>query len=98
MSDPLLSYRSEFPILERTTYLVSNSLGAMPRAVPERLAEYTMAWGEQGVRAWAQGWWEMPISVGDEIAPLLGAGVGEVAMVPNVTIGQAAILSSFDYA
>ena len=40
MTDPLLRFRGEFPILERTTYLVSNSLGAMPRATPGRLAEY----------------------------------------------------------
>jgi kynureninase len=98
MSDPLLSYRAEFPILERTTYLVSNSLGAMPRAVPERLAEYAQTWAEHGVRAWTRGWWEMPLTVGDEIAPLIGAGRGEVVMVPNVTIGQAAILSAFEYA
>jgi kynureninase len=97
MSDPLLAFRSEFPILERTTYLVSNSLGAMPRAVPERLAEYARAWAEHGVRAWARGWWEMPVTVGDEIAPLIGADRGEVVMVPNVTIGQAAILSAFEY-
>jgi kynureninase len=97
MSDPLLAYRSEFPILERTTYLVSNSLGAMPRAVSDRLAEYARAWAEDGVRAWVRGWWEMPVSVGDEIAPLIGAGSGQVAMVPNVTIGQAAILSAFEY-
>jgi kynureninase len=96
--DPLLAFRSEFPILARTTYLVSNSLGAMPRAVPDRLAEYARMWAEEGVRAWARGWWEMPVTVGDEIAPLIGAGPGEVAMVPNVTIGQAAILSAFDYA
>ncbi len=98
MSDPLLSYRAEFPILERTTYLVSNSLGAMPRTVPERLAEYAQAWAEHGVRAWTRGWWDMPLSVGDEIAPLIGAGRGQVVMVPNVTIGQAAILSALDYA
>lgn len=97
-SDPLLSYRAEFPILERTTYLVSNSLGAMPRAVPERLAEYARAWGEQGVRAWAKGWWEMPLAVGDEIAPLIGAGPGEVAMLPNVSLTQAAVISALDYA
>jgi kynureninase len=96
--DPLLALRPEFPILERTTYLVSNSLGAMPRAVPERLAVYAQMWAEEGVRAWARGWWEMPLTVGDEIAPLIGAGQGEVVMVPNVTIGQAAILSAFDYA
>jgi kynureninase len=89
--------RAEFPILERTTYLVSNSLGAMPRTVPERLAEYAEQWATQGVRAWAQGWWEMPVSAGDEIAPLLGAGAGEVAMMPNVTHAQAVICSALDY-
>jgi kynureninase len=99
VNDPLLRFRPEFPILERTTYLVSNSLGAMPRTVPERLAEYGRAWAEQGVRAWADaGWWEMPVSVGDAIAPLIGAGAGEVAMYPNVTIAQAAVLSALDYA
>lgn len=98
MHDPLLAFRSEFPILERTTYLVSNSLGAMPRGVPDRLAEYVDEWAELGVRAWAKGWWGKPMEVGDEIAPLIGAGRGEVVMVPNVTIGQASILSSLDYA
>lgn len=97
MSDPLLSFREEFPILDRTTYLVSNSLGAMPRSVPDRLAEYARAWGELGVRAWAQGWWELPVKVGDEIAPLIGAGEGEVAMLPNVSIAQAAVVSALDY-
>lgn len=97
MSDPLLRFRSEFPILERSTYLVSHSLGAMPRSVPDRLAEYVDTWAELGVRAWANGWWEMPVTVGDEIAPLLGADPGEVAMVPNVSIGQAMVLSAIDY-
>ena len=95
--DPLLSLRAEFPILERCCYLVSNSLGAMPRAVPDRLAEYVDAWAERGVRAWADGWWEMPVKVGDEIAPLLGAGAGEVAMVPTVTLAQVAVLTALDY-
>src|SRR5215216_4244139 len=69
VTDPLLIFRSEFPILDRTTYLVSNSLGAMPRGVPERLAEYVDQWAEMGVKAWAAGWWEMPLAVGNEIAP-----------------------------
>lgn len=96
-TDPLVRFRGEFPILERTTYLVSNSLGAMPRAVPERLAEYANQWAELGVRAWAKGWWDTPVRVGDEIAPLIGANPGEVAMLPNVTVAQTAILSSLDY-
>jgi kynureninase len=97
VTDPLLQFRAEFPILARTTYLVSNSLGAMPRAVPERLAEYVDQWAELGVRAWARGWWDMPVSVGDEIAPLIGAGAGEIAMLPNVTIAQTAVLSALSY-
>ena len=96
--DPLLKFRHEFPILERTTYLVSNSLGAMPRTVADRLAEYVDDWAQLGVRAWTKGWWEMPLKVGDEIAPLIGARDGEVVMIPNVTMAQATVLSSLQYA
>jgi len=95
--DPLLAYRAEFPILERCTYLVSNSLGAMPRTVADSLAQYVDDWGQLGVRAWGKGWWEMPLRVGDEIAPLIGAGTGEVVMVPNVTMAQAEVLSALEY-
>jgi kynureninase len=92
--DPLLAFRPEFPILERSTYLVSNSLGAMPRTVPEKLAEYADQWATLGVRAWAKGWWEMPLVLGDELAPLFGAAPGTVAMAPSVTFAQAVVLSS----
>ena len=95
--DPLLAYRAEFPILERTNYLVSNSLGAMPRTVADRLAQYVDDWAELGVKAWGRGWWEMPVAVGDEIAPLIGAGSGEVVMLPNVTMAQAMVLSALEY-
>jgi kynureninase len=97
VTDPLLRFRDEFPIVASTTYMVSNSLGAMPRTVPDRLAEYAGQWGTRGVRAWAEGWWSMPVSVGDEIAPLIGARAGEVAMVPNVSFAQAQILSALEY-
>ncbi|MDB4917245.1 MAG: aminotransferase class [Gemmatimonadetes bacterium] len=97
MTDALLRFRDEFPILSTTNYLVSNSLGAMPRSVPVHLAEYAEQWATRGVRAWANGWWEMPVTVGDEIAPLIGALPGEVAMVPNVSIAQAQIFSALDY-
>ena len=97
MPDALLRFRDEFPILSTSTYLVSNSLGAMPRGVPVRLKEYAEEWATRGVRAWAEGWWSMPVSVGDGIAPLIGARDGEVAMVPNVSFAQAQILSALDY-
>jgi kynureninase len=95
--DALLAFRGEFPILDHTNYLVSNSLGAMPRSVPDRLAEYAAEWARYGVRAWAREWWQMPGSVGDAIAPLMGASAGEVVMVPNVTAGQSTILSAVSY-
>jgi len=95
--DPLLAFREEFPILEKTTYLASNSLGPMPRTVPEKLAEYARDWGDLGVKAWNRGWWELPVEVGNEIAPLINAGDGEIVMMPNVTIAQTAVLSSIDF-
>jgi kynureninase len=95
--DPLLDFREEFPILETTNYLVSNSLGPMPRTVPDKLAEFARDWGELGVKAWNKGWWEMPVDVGNEIAPLVNAGAGEIVMMPNATIAQTAVLSSIEF-
>lgn len=69
----------------------------MPRGVPARLIEYADRWATEGVRAWAKGWWEMPITVGDVVAPLIGADAGEVAMAPTVTLAQAAILSAVPF-
>jgi len=95
--DELLKWRPEFPILERTTYLISNSLGAMPRGVYESLRSYADSWAARGVRAWEEGWWEMAVGVGDRIAPLIGAGRGEISLHQNVTITQAVIASCFDF-
>lgn len=96
-SDPLLVWRDEFPILATSTYLVSNSLGAMPRAVHTRLAEYARTWETRGVRAWAEGWWEMPVTIGNVVAPLLGAPRDAVVMMPTVTHAMSAVLSALDY-
>lgn len=96
-ANSLLALRDEFPILEKTNYLVSNSLGPMPRTVPEKLAEYARDWGDLGVKAWNRGWWEMPVEVGNSIAPLINADAGEVAMMPNVTIAQSAVVSAVDF-
>jgi len=80
LTDELLKWRSEFPILEDTVYLISHSLGAMPRRTYNRLQEYAEIWATRGVRAWAEGWWEMPVSIGNEIARIIGADPGTVVM------------------
>ncbi len=96
MSDDLLKWRSEFPILERAVYLISHSLGAMPKATYDQLHEYADLWATRGVRAWAEGWWEMPVTLGDELGRIIGADPGTVVMHQNVSVCQSLILSCFD--
>jgi kynureninase len=97
MDDPLLSWREEFPALDKTVYLISHSLGAMPRRTRDELSEYADAWSARSIRAWEEGWWEMPISVGNLIAKIIGSGEGEVTMHPNVSVCQSLIASCFDW-
>lgn len=92
--DPLLRFRSEFPILDETCYLVSHSLGPMPRAATKGLERYAEEWSGRGVRAWRDGWWRLPLDLGDALAPLLGAEQGTVCMQPNVTLASALLLSA----
>jgi len=96
LTDELLKWRSEFPILEKTVYLISHSLGAMPRSTYDRLQDYADIWATRGVRAWAEGWWNMPLSVGEEVGHIIGAEPGSVVMHQNVSICQSLILSCFE--
>jgi kynureninase len=96
--DRLASYRSEFPILQNTTYMISHSLGAMPRKVYEKLRSFADLWATRGIRAWAEGWWQMPVTTGNLIAPLIGAREGEVVMHQNVSVAVSVILSALQYA
>jgi kynureninase len=91
----LLDYRSEFPILEHTTYLINHSLAAMPRQAEERLAEYARMWKERGIRSWGEGWWDMPVTVGDQIGRIIGGPAGSTVMHQNVAVAEAIILSCF---
>jgi kynureninase len=95
--DELLKWRKEFPILDKTVYMISHSLGAMPRRTRDRLQEYTDIWATRGIRAWEEGWWEMPRSVGDLVGKIIGAGPGEVVMHQNVSICQSIITSCFNW-
>lgn len=97
MQDKLVEWRSEFPILENTVYMISNSLGAMPREVYDRMRAYAESWATRGVRAWEESWWDMPGAVGDHIAPIIGARPGEVTMHQNVTLAQAIVASCFEF-
>jgi kynureninase len=94
MIDPA-DYRDRFPILASCTYLINHSLAAMPAAAEGNLREYTRMWRERGIRAWAEGWWEMPVTVGDQLGRILGAPPGSIVMHQNVTVAEAIVLSCF---
>jgi kynureninase len=91
----LLAYRERFPILRDCTYLINHSLAAMPAAAEDRLLEYARMWRERGIRSWGEGWWDMPLTVGDQIGRIVGAVPGSVVMHQNVTVAEAVVMSCF---
>ena len=91
--DALETWRNEFPILARTVYMISNSLGAMPRKTAQNLAEYANTWATRGVRGWEERWWEMPLEIGNKIGRVIGARPGTVSMHENVTTAHLVALS-----
>ena len=91
--DDLERWRGEFPILARSVYMISNSLGAMPAQTARNLAEYAEIWATRGVRGWEERWWEMPTEIGNTIARVIGAPAGTVSMHENVTTAHMVALS-----
>ncbi len=86
--------REEFPILRRFVYLISNSLGAVPKTARNELEEFYGLWKEEGVRAWEKAWWNLGLDVGNLVARLLGAPAGTVIMTTNATQAHWVALST----
>lgn len=95
-SDPR-QWRAQFPITGRANYLISNSLGAMPAAARTAVAAFLDQWDTRGVRAWAEGWWELQEQVAAQIETVIGAPARTVAMHQNVAVATEMILSCFDF-
>jgi len=93
--DDLLAYRAQYPILQDCIYLINHSLAAMPAAAEHNLLEYARMWRERGIRAWGEGWWEMPVTVGDQLGRIMGAPPGTIVMHQNVTVAEEVVLSCF---
>ena len=94
---PLDHWRAEFPLVDEVTYLVSHSLGAMPKRTAAALQEYADTWSHRGVRAWHEGWWEMGRETGNLLAPILGVETGTVSMHQNVSVSMGIIGSCYRY-
>lgn len=94
--DPLRHFRDRFVLPDGLIYLDGNSLGAMPKAVPERVASMlNEEWGRHLIGGWLQdGWMEKPLALGDRLARLVGAGEGEVAVVDTTSVNLFKLLSA----
>jgi kynureninase len=103
MSLDLTVWRSEFPILAACSYLINNSLGAMPARVYDALRAYADSWAALGVRAWGTphadqpSWFDLKGAVGDKIAPLMGAPAGSVLMHENASLANSILFSALDW-
>ncbi|MER6911255.1 kynureninase [Streptomyces sp. NPDC000594] len=86
-ADGLAALRKLFT-LDDTVYLDGNSLGALPRHVPARIAEVVeREWGELRIRSWSEsGWWTAPERIGDRIAPLVGAAPGRIVVGDSTSV------------
>lgn len=94
--DPLLAWRAEFPILDNKVYLVSHSLGAMPRGVRDALLAYADLWATEGADAW-ETWMPLVQETGDMVGRLMNAAPGSVMMHQNVSTVQSLLASCFDF-
>ena len=94
--DDLLAYRDNYPVLERSTYLVNHSLGAMHRRSAERLAEYARLWASRGVLAWHE-WIPEMTRVADLVGAIIGAPPGTTVLRQNVADLVGAVASCLDF-
>src|SRR6476469_4531781 len=96
MTDELLRWRSEFPALEKSVYMVSHSLGAMPKRTYEHLRAYADLWVNEGINAWHD-WLPEVDRAAERIGKIIGAPAGTMVMATNVSQIQALIASCLEY-
>ena len=94
--DPLRPLREQFELPAGVIYLDGNSLGVLPRATSQRVAQaVTQEWGQQLIQSWnTEGWFTLPQRVGDKIARLIGAGPGEVVATDSTSVNLYKVLSA----
>lgn len=87
-ADPLAGYRERFYNAEpNMIYMDGNSLGRLPLQTIGRVEEFVKdEWGAKLIRSWGINWYEAPISVGEKIGKLIGAGAGQVVVSDSTTV------------
>src|SRR5688500_11068432 len=90
-------WRAQFTIHESTNHLVKHSLGAMPARARDKMEEFLEQWATRGVRAWGEGWWDMPVTAGNVLGQLMNAPRDSVVLHQNVSVVESLIASCFDF-
>lgn len=85
--------RTEFPTLQRKTYLNTCSLGALPREGRAAVNRFLDLWEEHGASAWYRIWLGEVQATRERFARLIGARADEVAILPNVSSALAVLAS-----
>lgn len=87
-ADPLADFRSEFALPEDVIYLDGNSLGAAPLAAFDEVGiAMRKEWAEGLITSWrGAGWWTLGETLGNKIAPLIGAQEDEVAVCDTTSV------------
>ena len=95
-ADLLAKKRLEFDLPANTIYLDGNSLGALPKVVKSRVAEVvSQQWGNDLIKSWnSHSWIDLPIKVGEKIAPIIGAGQGQVICCDSISVNLFKLLCS----
>jgi len=93
--DPLAAYRKLFALPDGIIYLDGNSLGALPKSVAPRMAAVVAEeWGRDLITSWnVHDWIDLPLRVGNKIAPLIGAEPGTVVAADSTSINIFKLLS-----
>jgi kynureninase len=93
----LVAYRSEFPILQRKTYMNSCSLGALSNRSMQGMAQFLEMWNEWGAHAWYEIWMGEIAKARQKFAKIIGAQLHEVAIAPSVSVALSSIATALDY-
>ena len=95
-ADALAPLRDQFMLPEGVIYVDGNSLGALPRATPARVAAAVrQEWGDGLIRSWNDaGWITLPQRVGDRIGALIGAKAGECVAADSTSVNLFKVLSA----
>ena len=87
-SDPLAGFKERYVFSDPDLiYLDGNSLGRLPSAaapIVEQVVRHE--WGDRLIRSWNDGWWDLQLEIGDRLAPIIGAGPGEVIISDSTSV------------